>query len=66
MPGERLSSGTQVLVCYCGIRVAHGLGGERAAQELGLRAPIGRALAFSLIASAPMLVVFALTSSVNP
>jgi membrane protease YdiL (CAAX protease family) len=56
----------QVLLCFSGISVAHGFGGTRAARELGLRAPAGRALAFSLLASAPMLVVFGLTSQVNP
>jgi uncharacterized protein len=56
----------QVFVCFSGISVAHGFGGARVARELGLRAPIGRAFAFALLASAPMLVVFALNSSVNP
>jgi hypothetical protein len=56
----------QVVLCFCGLSAAHGQGPARAARELGLRAPMGRALAFSFVASLPMLVVFALTSTVNP
>ncbi|HEV8630821.1 MAG TPA: CPBP family intramembrane glutamic endopeptidase [Thermoanaerobaculia bacterium] len=56
----------QVVLCFFGVSAAHGLGPRRAARELGMRAPLGRALAFSFIAALPMLLVFGLTSSVNP
>lgn len=55
-----------MVLCFFGVFVAHGTGVGRSARELGLRAPVGRALAFSLLASLPMLLVYGLTSSVNP
>ena len=56
----------QVVLCFVGVSFAHRLGFKRSARELGMRAPVKRALMFSFIASLPMLFVFALTSTVNP
>lgn len=56
----------QVVLCLFGVSFAHHIGLKRAFRELGLRAPVGRALAFSFIASLPMLLTFAATSNVNP
>lgn len=56
----------EVATCFLGIAIAHRFGFKRAARELGLLAPIGRGLAFAAIATMPMLIAFALTSSVNP
>jgi membrane protease YdiL (CAAX protease family) len=55
----------EVLLCFVGISVAHRFGFKRSARELGLKAPVGRALLFASIASLPMLVAFAATSGVN-
>jgi membrane protease YdiL (CAAX protease family) len=56
----------QLILCTTGIVVAHGIKVRHAFAELGLRAPIGRAAAFSFIAALPMLMVFGLTSAINP
>ena len=56
----------QVVLCLFGISVAQRIGPKRAFRELGLRAPVARALAFSFIASLPMLLAFATTSHINP
>lgn len=56
----------EIFLCFFGVAVAHRFGFKRSARELGLRAPIKRALVFSFLASLPMLIAFALTSSVNP
>ena len=56
----------QVGLCLFGVSVAQRTGPQRVFRELGLRAPAGRALAFSFIASLPMLLAFALTSHINP
>ena len=56
----------EVMVCFVGVAVAHRFGFKRSARELGLLAPVGRGLAFAVIASLPMLIAFAATSSVNP
>lgn len=56
----------QVILCLFGISFAHRVGFKRAFRELGLRSPFRRALAFSLIASLPMLLAFAASSNVNP
>ena len=55
----------QVVLCLCGLSLAHRLGPKRAFRELGLRAPVGRALAFSFIAALPMLLAFAFTSKIS-
>lgn len=56
----------QILVCFAGAWMAHGFGLKQAARELGLRAPIRRALVFAFLASLPMLIAFALSSQLNP
>ena len=56
----------QVILCFLGVSFAHRFGFKRSARELGLRAPVKRAFAFSFIASLPMLLAFAWTSKVNP
>ena len=56
----------EVTLCLLGAAVSHRFGLRRAAAELGLRTPVVRGLVFGLLASAPMLVTFALTSSINP
>lgn len=56
----------EVATCFIAVAITHRLGFKRAARELGLLAPIGRGLVFATIASLPMLIAFALTSSVNP
>jgi membrane protease YdiL (CAAX protease family) len=61
-----LANIVQVVLCMLGISLAHHIGAKQSFRELGLRAPIRRALAFSFIASLPMLLAFATTSHVNP
>jgi uncharacterized protein len=61
-----LANIVQVVLCLFGLSVAHRIGFKRAFRELGLRAPVGRALVFSFIASLPMLLAFAFTSNINP
>jgi membrane protease YdiL (CAAX protease family) len=55
---QTLSNVTEVLLCVLGIAVAHGRQ-ARPLRELGLRAPIGRALGFGLLATVPMSAGFA-------
>jgi len=55
----------QITLCFLGVSFAHGHGFRESARELGLRAPFKRALVFSLIASLPMLIAFALTTKLN-
>jgi uncharacterized protein len=61
-----LANIVQVVLCALGISLAHHVGVKQSFRELGLRAPIGRALVFSFIASLPMLLAFATTSNINP
>lgn len=56
----------QVVLCFFGASLAHGFGVRRSARELGLRAPIGRALAFAFLASLPMLLAFGIAFNGNP
>lgn len=56
----------EVATCFIAVAITHRLGFKRAARELGLLAPMGRGLVFAAIATSPMLITFALTSSVNP
>lgn len=56
----------EVATCLIAVAITHRFGFKRAARELGLLAPAGRGLVFAAIATLPMLIVFALTSSVNP
>jgi len=56
----------EVILCFFGVSLAHRFGFKRSARELGLRAPVKRALLFSFIATLPMLLAFAFTSSINP
>jgi len=44
---------------------AHAVKLKGALRELGLRAPLRPAVAFSFVAASPMLVIFAVTSSIN-
>lgn len=55
----------EVALCFVGVWFAHRFGIGRSARELGLRAPAGRAFVFALLASLPMLLVFAFTSNLN-
>ena len=55
----------QVILSVSAIVAAHAVKLKGAFGELGLRAPIGRAAAFSFVAAFPMLLAFALTSSIN-
>jgi uncharacterized protein len=55
----------EVALCLAGIAIVHRFGLSRSVRELGLVAPIGRALVFAFIATLPMLVTFASTT-VNP
>jgi membrane protease YdiL (CAAX protease family) len=61
-----LANVVQVVLCMLGISLAHHAGVKQSFRELGLRAPIRRALVFSFIASLPMLLAFAATSHINP
>lgn len=54
----------QVALCVLGVALVYGAGLKAALGELGLCAPIGRALVFSFVAALPMLIGFALTSNV--
>jgi len=56
----------EVVLCFFGVSLAHRFGFKRSARELGLRAPVKRALLFAFIATLPMLLAFAFTSSINP
>lgn len=56
----------EVATCLIAVAITHRFGFKRAARELGLLAPIGRGVTFAAIATLPMLITFALTSSVNP
>lgn len=56
----------EVVLCFFGVSLAHRFGFKRSARELGLRAPVRRALLFSFIATLPMLLAFAFTSGINP
>jgi len=62
---QSLSNATEVLLCVLGIAVAQ-RGRPRPLRELGLAAPVGRALAFALLATLPMSLGFALVSRLNP
>src|SRR5438874_1291531 len=55
----------QVIVCVSAIVAAHASKLKGALAELGLRAPIRPAAAFSFVAAFPMLLAFAVTSSIN-
>jgi uncharacterized protein len=55
----------QLMICVSAIVTAHAVTLEKALGELGLRAPIGRAAAFSFVAASPMLLAFVATSSIN-
>ena len=62
---QSLSNATEVLLCVLGIAVAQ-RGRPRPLREMGLGAPVGRALAFALLATLPMSLGFALVSRLNP
>jgi membrane protease YdiL (CAAX protease family) len=55
----------QLILCVSAMAAAHTVTFKRALSELGLRAPIGRAAAFSFVAASPMLLAFVATSSIN-
>lgn len=61
-----LRNAAEVITCFIAVALTHRLGLKRAARELGVDKPIGRGLAFAAIATLPMLITFAFTSSVNP
>ncbi len=54
-----------VVFCLAGLMLLHRLGPGGAMRELGLSSPSNSAVAIALISSAPMLAIFALTSSPN-
>ncbi|NNF00655.1 MAG: CPBP family intramembrane metalloprotease [Pyrinomonadaceae bacterium] len=56
----------QILVCMAGLIFVYRVGPGKALKELGLRAPLGRAAAFSSLATLPILIGFAFTSSISP
>ena len=56
----------QIILSVWGVTIAHATGLKHAIGELGLRAPISRAAIFAFIAAFPMLLVFALSSPLNP
>jgi len=62
---QSLSNATEVLLCVLGIAVAQ-RGRPRPLREMGLAAPVGRALAFAFLATLPMSLGFALVSRLNP
>src|SRR5207249_12283247 len=55
----------QLMLCVSAIATAHTAKLKQALGELGLRAPVGRAAAFSFAAASPMLLAFAATSPIN-
>ena len=55
----------QIILSVSAIVAAHAVKLKGAFGELGLRAPIGRTVAFSFIAALPMLLAFAVPSSIN-
>jgi len=55
----------QVIISVSAIVAAHASKLKSALAELGLRAPIRPAAAFSFVAAFPMLLAFAVTSSIN-
>ena len=56
---------SQFIICVSAIMAAHAVKLKGALRELGLRAPLRPAAAFSFVAASPMLVIFAVTSSIN-
>src|SRR5262249_27136015 len=55
----------EILLCALGVAVVHRAGSRAVLAELGLRAPIGRAIVFALLATAPMLIAFAVRFPVS-
>jgi len=55
----------EITLCAIGVAVVHRTGPRRALAELGLRAPIGRAMLFAMLATAPMLITFAVRFPVS-
>jgi membrane protease YdiL (CAAX protease family) len=55
----------QLIVCVAAVMAAHAVKLKAALAELGLRRPIGSAMAFSFAAASPMLLIFAATSSIS-
>lgn len=55
----------EITLCALGVAVVHRAGSRRVIGELGLRAPIGRAMLFALLATAPMLIAFAVRFPVS-
>jgi hypothetical protein len=55
-----------VLLCCLAIYAMHRVGWRGIIRELGLAAPVLRALAFAFLASSPLMVGFALTRKVTP
>ena len=56
----------EITLALVGISLAHQFGVKRVARELGMTASLRRGVAFGLIASAPMLVAFAVGFKPNP
>jgi hypothetical protein len=59
-------SALQIAMCVLALRWSRGLNLRAALGELGLRAPVLRALRISLVVTAPMFIAFWFTSPVNP
>ena len=56
----------QILLCVAGIAFSYRVGFKKALAELGLHTPIRRAAVFSFLATLPMLLGFAFTSTLSP
>jgi membrane protease YdiL (CAAX protease family) len=61
-----ISNVLEIAVCCLGLAIAHRLDLKEILGELGLIAPVKRAVLFALIATLPMLITFAATSGLNP
>jgi len=55
----------QIALCYLGVACVGYAVPKRAARELGLIAPVGRAFVFAALSSLPMLLAFSLSSKLN-
>jgi membrane protease YdiL (CAAX protease family) len=60
-----IRNGLEVVFSILGVAMAHRGGLKLAVRELGMTAPVAPALTFAAIASAPMLITFAIGFSIN-
>lgn len=64
--GNLIENSILVVLAFAGLFITRGQSISQSIKELGLKMPIGRAMAFGLIATLPMSIGFALTSNISP